>query len=100
MKHIHSVKALLIMSGLFLLLAGCDRMNDIQEKYASQEERVYLAKPQPLRYSPGVGRVKLVWSNGTDSRIDNTVIFWNDRNDSIVKPVSTATAFNHSGGSS
>lgn len=95
MKHIHSVKALLIMSGLFLLLAGCDRMNDIQEKYASQEERVYLAKPQPLRYSPGVGRVKLVWSNGTDSRIDNTVIFWNDRNDSIVKPVSTATAAEH-----
>lgn len=93
MKHIHSVKAILILSGLLLLLVGCDRMNDIQEKYASQEERVYLAKPQPLRYSPGVGRVKLVWSNGTDMRIDNTVIYWNDRKDSIVKPVSmTSTA--------
>src|SRR5690606_12297077 len=34
---------------------------------------------------PGFGRAKLTWYVGSDPKIDRTIIYWNMRQDSIVK---------------
>ena len=86
MTKMKTFDTILVLAGTILLLASCDRMNDIQEKFASLEERTYLGKVDSIRCYPGFGRAKIVWYVGADPRIENTVVYWNVRNDSIVKP--------------
>lgn len=86
MTKMKAFDTILTLAATVLLLAGCDRMNDIQEKFTSQEERTYLGKVDSICCYPGFGRAKIVWYVGADPRIENTVVYWNVRNDSIVKP--------------
>ncbi len=62
-------------------------MNDIQQEYADREEIVYLGKVDSIEYFPGFGRAKVTWYISADPKIDRTVIYWNMRQDSIVKEV-------------
>lgn len=88
MKALHITLGLM---GAFLLLAGCDRMNDIQEKFASQEEQVYLGKVDSLKCYPGFGRAKITWYIGSDPKVENTIVYWNMRKDSLVIPFHRTT---------
>lgn len=83
MKTLHIILDLL---GALVLLVGCDKMNDIQEKFASQEEQVYLGKVDSLKSYPGFGRAKITWYIGSDPKIENTIVYWNMRKDSLVIP--------------
>lgn len=83
MKSLHTIFGLL---WVFMLLVGCDKMNDVQKKFASQEEQVYLGKVDSLKCVPGFGRAKIVWSIGSDPRIERTIVYWNMRKDSLVIP--------------
>lgn len=87
MKKIHNLFpiALSLLAFVFLILPSCDKMNDIQQKYAQREEQVYLGKVDSLKYFSGFGGVKLTWYISSDPRIDRTIIYWNMRHDSIVK---------------
>lgn len=84
--------ALGLLISLFLIMSSCDKMNDIQRKYAEKAEQVYLGKVDSIVSFPGFGRAKLVWYISSDPKIDRTVIYWNMRQDSIVKEFDRATA--------
>ena len=91
MKTIHFLIPLSVC-GAVLLATGCDSMNDIQETFAAREEVVYLGKVDSLRFFPGFGRAKITWYIGADPKIQQTVIYWNMRQDSLVKPVNRTKA--------
>lgn len=67
------------------MITSCDDMNDIQSKFADREEQVYLGKVDSIKVFPGLERVKITWYVSADPKIDKTIIYWNMRNDSIVK---------------
>ena len=83
-----------IAFGLFafvLLLSSCSKMDDIQRKYAERAEQVYLGKVDSLASYPGFSRAKLVWYISSDPKVDRTIIYWNTRQDSIVKEFNRTT---------
>src|SRR5665647_130166 len=87
MEKIHKIFliALSLLASVFLILSSCNKMDDIQQKYAAREEQVYLGMVDSIQSFPGFNRVKLVWYISSDPRIDRTIIYWNLRHDSIVK---------------
>lgn len=86
MKKISKIIPLIIsIWACLFILPSCDKMDDIQSEYASREEGVYLGKVDSIKYFPGFGRAKITWYIGADPKIDQTVIYWNMRKDSIVK---------------
>src|SRR5665647_893796 len=87
MEKIHKIFliALSLLASVFLILSSCNKMDDIQQKYAAREEQVYLGMVDSIQSFPGFNRVKLVWYMSSDPRIDRTIIYWNLRHDSIVK---------------
>lgn len=75
--------------GIFTLLfvwlcVSCNDLEKIHEKYLD-EEITYLGKPDSLKAYPGAGKIKLTWYQNADPRIETTVIYWNLRQDSVVK---------------
>lgn len=74
------------------VLPSCDDMNDIQSEYADRDERVYLGKVDSLKAFPGFGRAKITWYITADPKIEQTVIYWNERTDSLVKNVSRTSS--------
>jgi|GEM_PF-354742 len=76
---------LAFVSVVLLLLSSCDKMDDIQRKYAEKEEQVYLGKVDSVKYFSGFGRAKITWYIGSDPKVEKTIIYWNMRKDSIVK---------------
>ncbi len=87
MKKIYNAfpVALGLVASVVLLFSSCDKMNDIQAQWAGKEEQVYLGKVDSLRFYPGFGRAKITWYIGADPKVDRTIIYWNMRQDSIVK---------------
>ncbi len=81
--------ALIMLIGV---LPSCDDMNDIQSEYADLDERVYLGKVDSLKAFPGFGRAKITWYITADPKIEQTVIYWNERRDSLVKDVSRSSS--------
>jgi len=61
-------------------------MNDIHQKYLDECAPVYLGKVDSILSFPGLEKVKLVWYINADPKIETTVIYWNMRRDSLVKP--------------
>lgn len=90
MKKIKYIVFLLLY--LLVSFISCDDMNDIQSKFADREEQVYLGKVDSIEYFPGNGRVKLTWYVSSDPKIDKTIIYWNMRNDSIIKEFNRSTS--------
>ena len=80
------MKKIIVPILLIFFLFACDKMNDIHQKYLDQGEIVYLGKPDSLNAFPGLERVKLTWMQCGDPDITETVIYWNRKSDSIVKP--------------
>ena len=70
---------------IFLLTTSCENMNDIQSKYANLEEQTYLGKVDSIKTYPGLTRAKITWYISSDPKIEQTIIYWNMRKDSIVK---------------
>jgi hypothetical protein len=94
MKKIHQliIPILLGIAVFILVLSSCNKMSDIQRKYAEKTEQVYLGRVDSLVSIPGIGRAKLVWYINSDPKIDRTIIYWNMRKDSIVKEFNRTTA--------
>lgn len=66
---------------------ACDNMNSLHYEYLEWGEKIYTASIDSLRAYPGNNRVKLTWELGRDPRITKVAIYWNDRLDSLVLPV-------------
>ncbi|MEC3878306.1 DUF4998 domain-containing protein [Parapedobacter sp. 10938] len=76
-----------LLASLLFVLSSCDKMNDIQQEYAERTEKVYLGKVDSIEYNPGFGRAKITWYISADPKIEQTIIYWNMRQDSLVKEV-------------
>lgn len=68
-----------------LLLMQCESMTDTYQKYIDEGEKLYLGKTDSLIAMPGIGRIKLKWYVNSDPKIEETIIYWNMRQDSVVK---------------
>lgn len=74
---------LLTLSSLWFI--QCDDMDNLYRDYIDQGERIYLGKPDSLIAMSGVGRIKLKWCVNADPKIEETIVYWNLRQDSVVK---------------
>ena len=70
---------------LLFVSISCDDLNNIHQKYLDEGETTYLGRPDSLKTFPGAGRIKLTWYQNADPKIETTVIYWNLRQDSIVR---------------
>lgn len=70
---------------VYFLFPGCSDMNDIHQHYIDREKALYLGMTDSLVALSGEGRVKLKWYVNADPKIEQTVIYWNMRQDSVVK---------------
>lgn len=68
------------------LFIACDSMEDINRIYSEKEEKVYLGKVDSIKTFAGLNKIKITWYISSDPRIKNTIVYWNMRQDSIVKP--------------
>lgn len=82
-NKIIAVSVILFTIATFFI--SCDDMNDIQRQYAEREEIVYLGKVDSIKSIPGFNRAKITWYIGADPKIEKTIIYWNQRQDSLVK---------------
>ena len=73
-----------LLSSIFFF--SCDNMDDIHRKYAEKDEKIYLGKVDSLKAFSGLNRVKLTWYINSDPKVKSTIIYWNLKNDSIIKP--------------
>lgn len=84
MKKNNSIIFLWI-SLISLLCIQCDDMNDLYQNYIDEGEIIYLGKTDSLTAMSGLGRIQLKWYVNADTKIKETVIYWNLRQDSVVK---------------
>ena len=77
---------------IFLFYLSCDDMEDIHEEYLELGRKVYLGKVDSVETFPGINKIKLTWYISSDPRIENTIIYWNMRSDSIIKPFNRTIA--------
>lgn len=73
--------------GIILGFSSCDSQTDIYEKYVVPNGLIYPGPAQnPIAY-PGDNRIKISWLRGTDPRIQEAKIFWNNYTDSVELPI-------------
>lgn len=78
-------RCFLITLPLFMLwVAACDDMNSIHQKYYDWGEDIYTGVVDSLKAFAGYEKVKFSWELNADPRITKTVVFWNQRADSVV----------------
>lgn len=81
MKYlIHAVIAFIFVC----IVASCDDMNSIHQKYLDEGEAVYIGYPDIVAARAGYGRIQLEWKINADPKIDGCCIYWNDRKDSMT----------------
>lgn len=79
----HFAISFFLVAYLFVM-PSCSKMNDTQAKFADRGEHIYLGKVDSIQSFPGLKRAKLTWYIGSDPRIDQTIIYWNNRRDSLI----------------
>jgi hypothetical protein len=68
-------------------------MNSIHEEYLKRGETLYIGgvNYDSVYVSSGDRKIKFEWKVSADPRITKTVIYWNNRDTSVVIPVNRAT---------
>jgi hypothetical protein len=76
-----------VLTGLF----SCDGMMDVHQKYIEDGEIVYMPKPESVEFLAGRERVvlRIVLYNSPNAK--SVDIYWNNRNDSLIYPVTPST---------
>lgn len=91
MMNINKLNFIVICFFTSIFFSSCDNMEDVHREYADKDEHIYLGKVDSLKAFSGLNRVKLTWYISSDPKIDSTVIYWNMKNDSIIKPFHRTT---------
>lgn len=81
----------IIFFGIFLLHAGCSKMNDIQQEFVGDGEVPYTAKPDSVYTKGGINRIEINWTIFSDPKIAGYKIFWNNRKDSLVRSINRSS---------
>lgn len=84
MNKIH-IYIWLCISLFSLFLIQCNDGDELYKRYIDEGEKIYLGKTDSLVALSGIGRIKLKWYVNADPKIEETVIYWNMRQDSVVK---------------
>jgi len=72
------------------VFTSCAKMDNTYQPFLADGERVYPGKPSQIELHPGRNRIEVQFQQNLDPNIVKYVIYWNDRNDSvIVLPTST-----------
>ncbi len=74
---------LIIVILTIITLNACKDINDIHQIYLDRGEKVYLARPDSIIAEQGYKKIRLKWLVNPSPNIKSTVIYWNDRKDSI-----------------
>ena len=77
--------------GLALGMTGCDSMSDNYQQYLDRGETIYIGKADSLKVFPGRERLKLTWQLNADPKLKECLIYWNDKQDSVVVPIERTT---------
>lgn len=83
-KHLKYCLIVLVFSTIFL---ACSKMEDTYKEFVKGGEIYYPGKAEELTVYPGRNRMALSWLLTSDPKISKTVVFWNNRADSVVIPV-------------
>lgn len=77
----------ILLAGIAVSLAAtaCGDMDSIHEQYSGRPEKIYIGRVDSLKAHGGLKRTMLSWYMNSDPKIDSTVIYWNFRQDSVVK---------------
>lgn len=68
-----------------LFFIQCNDIDDLHQNYLDEGEKIYLGKTDSLIAMSGLARIKLKWYVDADPKVEETVIYWNMRQDSVVK---------------
>ena len=79
------IKFLTVVGCVCMTVVSCNDMNNIHQKYIDAGERVYLGMTDSLMAFDGYKRVKLLWYINANPHVETTVIYWNNRRDSLEK---------------
>ena len=72
---------------LAILIISCSKMEDTFKEYVVPNGITYVGKADSIAVFPGRARIKITWLRGTDPNTRQAVIYWNNKNDSLVIPV-------------
>ena len=78
MKSI-KIKTTLFSVLIFSLFTGCDKMEDVHEKYLDGGEKIYSAKPINAETYAGFNRIKLAWGFTSVSNLSEVFIRYDDQ---------------------
>lgn len=78
--------ALLPLLSLYLLVA-CEDVNSVHQKYFDRGEAIYMGVVDSLKGYSGYEKVTFNWEVNADPRIKRTLIYWNERADSVAVDV-------------
>lgn len=70
---------------LISLIVACSDLDTAQKEFLDRGEQVYLGKPVYVQIGQGYEKLQLKWISNPSPLIKKTVIYWNNRVDSLVK---------------
>lgn len=80
-----------VFSLLFILLAGlftsCSKMDSTFRDYVVPGGITYVGRADSIAVHPGRERIKITWLRGADPKVNRAVVYWNNKKDSLVVPV-------------
>ncbi|HTN19168.1 MAG TPA: DUF4998 domain-containing protein [Pelobium sp.] len=69
------------------IIASCSKMDDNYKEFVKGGEIVYLGKADSVQTFSGKNRIKVTWLLLSDPKINKSVIYWNEKQDSLVVPI-------------
>jgi hypothetical protein len=83
------VKAILAIIPVYLLVLvfSCENMNDLHKEYLDRGETLYIGVADSIKVHSGLNKIGFEWLINADPRISKAVIYWNNRDTSVVIPV-------------
>lgn len=72
---------------LAILIISCSKMDDTFKEHVVPNGITYVGKADSIAVFPGRQRIKITWLRGTDPNTRQAVIYWNNKNDSLIIPV-------------
>ena len=72
---------------LVSLSVSCGKMNDVYKDFVKGGAINYTGKVDSVKVFPGKNRIQFTYQLRSDPKIIKTVIYWNNRKDSMVEPI-------------
>lgn len=91
MTILRYLKRFFLCAVFAVTIVACTKMNDTYSVFVQGGEIYYPGKADSLKVSPGNNRIQLTWLLIADPKITKSIIFWNNKSDSMVFPVTRSS---------